>query len=206
MTQRAISNFRMQNKTALFKDPFYFVAHDRRQYSISQLTKKRAQENVERLVDMHNTIPLVKWNAQELLADSIGSRIFPKKWDLSVTVNAGNQKPIAFLIAYERNWDKNHPLHSVYLHRGAVNALYQHRGIWRSLIEYYIYNLFLNLNDFQHITVQTNDTPSNQWLINFYESVGFYKLHKVLYPEKVDWLFAIDRTSFRTVNKEVVLN
>ena len=160
---------------------------------VSTLTRAVARSHAAELVRIHSLIPLVNWSEEDLLSDRIGEREFYHKWDLSLIVMRNPADPVGFLVSYLRPADSNLGSISVYMHRMAIIAVLQRRGIGRRIISEYLRRVFESV-PVDYVTLQTNDTPENIGLVEFYESLGFTKAKRVSYPEKVDWLMACPRT------------
>ncbi len=177
----------------IFPSAALLKTDDLSQFSMSTLNKETAAQNIGRLVWIHNHIPFVSWKSEQFLSDNIGKRVFHKKWFLSVGVTNFKNEFVAFLLAYWRQKEERNPFTSIYIHRIAIDPNIQHRGLGRLMLSTYVSNAFMALSELNQITLQTNNTTENQWVINFYESLGFVRHSIVQYPEKDDWLMVLTR-------------
>ena len=154
------------------------------------MTKPLIRKHVEALCSLHRLIPYVSWGAEDFLADGAPGRHFAGKWDLSCMVVADAGQVAGFMVAYLRESSPTHPYRSLYLHRMAVHTNYRGQGIARRILSLYIERARQYDPLLEYLTLQTNANPTNQWVIDFYERVGFCKDSMVTYPNKVDWLMA----------------
>lgn len=166
------------------------------------LTRSRAEALASDILDIHSLIPGVDcWTTEDLLADKHAQRIFPQKWELSVALyDREKSVPIGFIISYFRLASEFHPLDSVYIHRFALSRRYQNQGIGSAALRSYAERLFSAIPWLQNITVQTNTSPSNDWVVQFYEKNSFRKICDVLYKFKRDWLLGLVRADSRYVD------
>lgn len=168
------------------------------QYILRPLTKEYVLEYADNLIKAHNQIPHVEWNIEDFLAnkDSKGSRDYLHKWALSFGVNYENQC-VGFIVSFFREGSSEHfPYSSVYLHRIALLPKHQRSKVgtvtgFISLIHYFYFQLkkMDSMNDV-YTTVQTNDEPTNNWVIDFYRKLSFTTFSKVHYPNKTDLLMS----------------
>jgi ribosomal protein S18 acetylase RimI-like enzyme len=158
-------------------------------YQGYQLNKELAEQHVKELTAMANQIPLVEYSEEDLLADEKGDRVMHGKWGHSIIVFDGD-KPIAFIMAYEREAEKNdqYAKNSLYLSELAVLPEFQRQGIATDLLE-----LFLKTNkEFLHLpgdmvySVQTNAADWNKGVRSLYEELGFVEIGKKQYENRTD--------------------
>lgn len=168
------------------------------EYQIVRLTRKRALRWAEEIVEIHNDIPHLTWDADRLVADvsADSQTTYHAKWDMSL-VAVRDDKPIGFLIAYLRSASTAHPAQSAYIHRLAVARDTRGQGIGSHLVGYFLEELFHRVRWLLTVTVQTNDEADNARVLRFYEDFGFRRVQRVRYPDKTDWLFELSRDDFR---------
>jgi len=158
------------------------------QAAIEVLTKPLAVLHCAQLLEIHNSIPHVTWDAQDLLADSNGDRVFIDKWSHSrVAFDRLGRHPMAMMIAYARAPWAAFGERSLYLHRGAVLGECRRKGVGRMLFEHYT-TAHCKPDGLEWITLQTNAEPSNAWVVEFYEDLGFERGQLVVYEDKTDYL------------------
>lgn len=180
----------------LINQEIRFFDSYKQEYRMFSLTKEYARNNIQRLLYLHNLIPFVNWSDKELLSDKIGQRTFHNKWLLSVGIVNSENNLISFMLVYERFNESNHPFHSLYLHRMAIDPFSRSKGIGKQVFRNYISTAFNELPEIHFITLQTNNVNENQWVVKFYQSLGFQCHSIVHYPEKDDWLMVLNRASF----------
>lgn len=152
------------------------------------MTKARIRQHVDALCSLHRSIPYVSWGPEDFLANGVPGRHFTGKWDLSCMILDGAGRLVGFMVAYLRERSSAHPYRSLYLHRMAVHADYRGRGIARHILALYAERARQYDPLLEYSTLQTNVDPANQWIIDFYERMGYEKTVLVRYPEKTDWL------------------
>jgi ribosomal protein S18 acetylase RimI-like enzyme len=183
----------METDGALFEKPLQIVSDHGDIVWVSTLSKDIARTQAETLVAIHNLIPFVGWTKDNLLSDKLGTRIFHHKWNLSLLITNSSSQPVGFLVSYLRPADDNFERVSVYMHRMAIITHLQRRGIGRQVISIYLQAIFSKL-PVDHVTLQANDNKENTRIIGLYEALGFIKIKRVFYPNKIDWLMARPRT------------
>jgi len=102
--------------------------------NIQKLTKELATKYSKQIVALLK-IPKVTRTEKDLLAETKGTRKLNAKFKHSLIVfDAG--KPIAVLLAYERESERNdqYPSNSIYIDELAVHKDYQRQGIAKQLI------------------------------------------------------------------------
>jgi len=160
-------------------------------FSVYRLTKKLAEKHVLVIVKMADQIPLVSYTKEKILAENKNDRIFYGKWDHSLVVFDKN-KPIAFIIAYERKAEGNnqYPKNSLYISELSVLKAYQRQNIGRQLVK-----LFLELNKKliylkgkMIYNIQTNSADWNQHVQAFYKSFGFKCRARKKYSDGIDMI------------------
>jgi ribosomal protein S18 acetylase RimI-like enzyme len=174
------------------KEYIEIIGNDLATYKLCRLTKDVARANSQELLLIHNIIPYVHWETDDLLADiSPKGLSYDNKWQLSFIVY-DKSKIVGLLIAYIRSSTDAHPINSIYIHRLAISSDHQGKGVGRQLllnaIKYYA-GRFSSISTY---TVQTNDEEANDRVIKFYETVGFQRFMPVRYPEKLDILLRLE--------------
>lgn len=169
------------------------VELDDRMFTVQQLTKEYAKSNSDALLLIHNIIPYVSWRRADLLSEISSTNVqYVRKWELSYVALQGDTI-VGLLIAYERAPMTNHPFKAVYIHRLAIDPLFQGIGIGSSLVSYAI-KQYRNVSPaVGFVSVQTNDEPRNSKVLSFYESLGFKKYMNVHYPDKLDVLMLLSQ-------------
>lgn len=182
----------MEINEPLFDSPLQVISDKGDCVWLSMLDQNSARRHAAALVEIHNLIPFVRWTRNDILSNQIGQRVFHHKWHLSVLITCERGDPIGFLVSYLRLPDSNFDCVSVYMHRMAILAALQRRGIGRQIISMYLHQVFIKI-PVDYVTLQANDTVENARIIGLYEALGFTKIKKVFYPEKTDWLMACPR-------------
>jgi len=176
-------------------------------YGIHPLTKEIAVNFKQELVNIHNLIPNVLWDGYEIIADSLGPRIFKNKWEYSqIAISSALNEIIGLSLAYERDVElPEYTQPSIYLHRVAIKKKYQGKTIGLSIIAFTIENAFKKTNSNHFIkkevqfpvTVQTNDNIiTNQKQILIYKGLGGTIIGKKEYPNKTDLIFGFSLNNF----------
>jgi GNAT superfamily N-acetyltransferase len=156
---------------------------------ILPLTQGIAVEHADALCDVHNLIPMVEWTPSDLLADEISGRYFDQKWRLSRIAIEDNE-PIGLMVAFQE------PCHEpgesqpcVYLHRLAVRADRQGLGLGSNLLATLTRMApVLSTNSPSSVVTQTNTSPANRSVSDFYRSRGFQVVGFKAYPHKCDFV------------------
>ncbi|HUN86787.1 MAG TPA: GNAT family N-acetyltransferase [Terracidiphilus sp.] len=193
----------MEGRRPLFDRPLRVLSRQGDEVSIATLDRETAASHAAALVKIHNLIPFVSWSTEELLAERMGDRIFPQKWDLSIVIWNAAGEPIGFLFSYLRSPDGNFPCVSVYMHRMAIISSLQRRGIGRRVVAIYLDRVFDRM-EVDYVTLQTNDNAGNAGIIGLYESSGFARVKRVFYPNKTDWLMACPRIRSHASGRQVL--
>jgi inosine/xanthosine triphosphate pyrophosphatase family protein/ribosomal protein S18 acetylase RimI-like enzyme len=161
---------------------------------VARLSHRYAAAHAERFLEIHNQIPYVNWDVDDLLADcSADGRPYYGRWQLSLVALHG-RVPVGLLVAYLRQPDERHPTESVYIHRLAVAPEWQAGGVGTALMRAAVSWYFEELPWLLTVTSQTNDEPTNQYVLAFYDRLGFERTYCVLYPEKRDILLELERS------------
>lgn len=170
------------------------VLQDNLKCYMTDFSRTSAIKYSESILSIHNLIPYVEWTKDDLLADQDSTRYFFNKWNLSALIFIqGEDNPIGFIISFLRLSKDQHPLDSIYIHRFAIAERYQNHGIGKKALFEYTQTIFKKIPWLLNITLQTNDENRNKNQIKLYASIGFKKLLRVLYPEKIDLLLLLSR-------------
>lgn len=169
---------------------YQFAGHDGRRYDVQPLTPRLVLEHGDALVTIHNEIPLVTWTVEDLLADvdpRDPTRPYIGKWELSqIVLHEG--EPVAIMLAFLRGSSGRHPLEALYLHRFATRPDHRRNGLAWTVVTHCFSWGFAALPWLRAATLQTNDTPENQGVIELYRRMGFETVYHVPYADKVDVL------------------
>lgn len=176
-------------------------------YGIHPLTRDIAKNFNQDLVNIHNLIPNVSWKGFEIIADSLGSRIFKNKWRYSqILINSNLREIIGLSLAYERDVELPEYIQpSIYIHRAAIKKKYQGQTIGLCMIGFTLENAFINIKLSSFIkngvtfpvTVQTNeDTITNRKQIMIYEGFGGLVIGKKKYSNKTDLIIGFSDHNF----------
>jgi ribosomal protein S18 acetylase RimI-like enzyme len=169
------------------------TGYDGREYMITQLTPELAETNSAELLAIHNLIPHVSWNTEDLMSNTHSSGApYKNKWDLS-SVAFSDGDVIGFLIAWERGSSETHPFDSIYLHRMAIRPDHQCNGVARQIMRTALIGYAESIPQISAYTLQTNDDVGNKKALDLYESLGFERVMSVHYPDKLDVLMKLPR-------------
>lgn len=168
-------------------------------YSVLPLTRDLAGHLADEIVQIHNDIPHVNWNAHDVVAETSrdGFTRYTDKFALSIVLLDSHGAVAGVLIAYRRNYSSVHPYEAVYVHRVSVRQDLRGIGLGTLLVRTEIGLVFSSHHDVLTVTVQTNLEHENRHVLRFYEKLGFRVWGPVRYPHKLDVLFEIDRDTFR---------
>lgn len=165
-------------------------------YPVLRLDKKLATKYSAEIASLADLIPLVNYEEKDILAESKDERIFYGKWEHSLIV-FDNKKPIAIIIAYEREKEKNlqYPDNSIYISELAVDKNYQGKGIAKGLLELFFKLItgFLHLNGPLLFTIQTNSAQWNKFVSDLYKSFGFKEFATKKYPNRTDIILRLKK-------------
>ena len=117
------------------------------------LTKKLAEKNSEKLLQIIHENPKEYWGESELLYP------LPKKFKRSLLLEQG-EEVIGFIIASEKEEDTLH------IHKINVKESFQGKGLGKTLLSY-----FLNKYSNKLITLKVHHT--NNRAIKLYKNIGF---------------------------------
>jgi ribosomal protein S18 acetylase RimI-like enzyme len=161
------------------------------------LDRKLAEQNIDRLVELEDLIPMVDGDPVELLAESKGDRIMYGKWDHSLALIDG-EKIIGFLMGYERKSEGNeqYPINSIYINTIAIDQNYQGMGLGKKLMKFFIDRAISHGLKFLEgevvFSVQTNSAEFNNKVKDFYKSFGFNKRATKQYDNRTDNVYQLD--------------
>lgn len=162
--------------------------------SVHKLSKTFAEKNCNEILNIINIIPHINWSKIELLDQS--SDFYGNKWNFCYVIKNENNVIIGVLIAYFRISDEKHIFDSLYIHKFAIIPEYQNIGIGTSTLAFFFKEMFSNIPWLLNITVQTNDSTKNQYVIDFYKKLGFIKAYNIKYDDKIDILFLLERMTY----------
>lgn len=158
-------------------------------YLVYVLDKETAIAHTQTITNLADTIPLVNYSEEEVLADSKPGRIYHGKWKHSLLV-FDQEKPIAIVISYERDKENNdqYPENCLYVSELAVDEKYRGQGIAKALIRLFLKHnkKFLHLSGRPVYKIQTNSAPWNQYVIDLYKSFGFQEVGEKQYENRKD--------------------
>lgn len=159
---------------------------------VVQLSHELAKRSIAALCEMANLIPQVHYTEADLLADGRTDRQYFGKWQHSLLALLDSQ-PAGILIAYER-LAENRPgymLPSVYINILAVLPRLQKSGIGSRLLADFLAQErttgFVCLEGSKQLaSVQTNEAPFNQHVLNCYRKAGFEPAGNAIYDNRTD--------------------
>lgn len=161
------------------------------QYDTVALTRDLAQQYITDLTRLANQIPQVEYTEEDILAEQKGNRALLNKWQHSLVIMDAN-KPIAFIIGYERKAEGNeqYPIDTLYISELSVAENYQNRGVARSLLRAFFEQNntlgFRSLSGRLNYSLQTNAADWNKYVIDLYKSFGFKQRSTKQYPNRTD--------------------
>lgn len=187
----------MTRSTVPFAASWQFEGRNGLFYDVIRLSEQGAREHSDQILAIHNTIPHLYWDINELLADGARDGTpYIGRWDVSLIVLCRGEV-VGFLLAYFREESSAHPCRCAYIHRLAVRSDHQRQGVATSVVAFYVEELFLRVPWLLTVSAQTNDEPSNENVLRFYERLGFRRVQRVHYADKTDWLFELSRDDHR---------
>lgn len=166
---------------------------------LDKLSKELCVTYCEELLNLINIIPFTSWTREDLIEHD--NDYFKNKFNYSYVIKDCNDKIIGVLISYFRLADKKHIFDSLYIHKFAISPLYQNKGIGTAVLQMFIKKSFEEIPWLLNITIQTNDTYKNNYVIKFYRNIGFKDMYNISYPNKTDILFLYERESLLITTK-----
>jgi ribosomal protein S18 acetylase RimI-like enzyme len=158
-------------------------------YSVYLLDEKTASVHANTLASLADSIPMVNYTKEDILAESKPGREYLGKWEHSLIV-FDQDKPIAIIIGYERVKENNveYSENSIYISELAVDQNYQRQRLAKRLIECFLdFNKsFLHLDGNLLFSIQTNSADWNQHVVNLYKSFGFEQVATKQYDNRTD--------------------
>lgn len=175
-------------------------------YCIHPLSKEIAEAFGEELATIESLVPnTTPWTKEDVTTEIRAGKELKNKWNLSVIVCAEDFSSIIGVnFAHEMKKElPTYPEDIIYLHRGAILEEFRKRRVglgmvgltWENAIEFMEGKAKYQNNEFP-IRFQTNDSPENISKIRLYEGLGAIKIGKKKYPDKVDWVFGINKNNF----------
>lgn len=172
----------------------FFAALDGTSLAIEPLTLALAREQTSTILAIHNLIPYVRWNRDELFREQAqDGRSYTFRWRLSFVVKDA-ERIVAILFAYLRPPSLRHPMAAVYIHRLAVAPTHQRLGIGTMLTAFAIAAFFQAAPWLLTVSVQTNDEPANEHVMRLYEWLNLRACYRIVYPQKIDRLLEVSRS------------
>jgi ribosomal protein S18 acetylase RimI-like enzyme len=164
-------------------------------YNICRLDKNTAVVNAKVLAQLADSIPLVEYSEDDILADSKPGRIFHGKWEHSLAA-FHQEKPIAVIIGYEREKEENdlYPENSIYISELAVDNQYRKQGLARELLYQFLsqHKSFLHLQGKLRYSIQTNSDEWNKYVIDLYKAFGFKQVGTKAYDNRTDVVLGLE--------------
>ena len=158
---------------------------------VEKLSKEYCIDHTDELLKIINIIPFINWTQKDLLSQN--EDFYENKWNYSYVIKNHEGTIIGALVAYFRMSDDKHIFDSLYIHRFAIAREYQKLGIGTIVLDYFIQKSFEEIPWLLNISVQTNDTIANQYVINFYKNIGFKKMYNISYINKTDIVLLFER-------------
>lgn len=175
---------------------YSFISSKVGKIQIDKLSQSYCCDHSVELLKIINIIPYIHWTPSELLSQD--EDFYGNKWNYSYVIKNGNDRIIGVIIAYFRMADSKHIFDSLYLHRFAIDPGYQNLGIGTEALKYFIRKSFEEIPWLLNISLQTNDNSENMHVIQFYKKNGFKKMYNIVYSNKTDILFLLERKSYIT--------
>lgn len=172
---------------------YFFFSKNFGKIYVEELTDSFCKIYCKDLLDLINIIPHIHWSHDELLSHK--DDLYGNKWNYSYVVKNSKKEIIGVLIAYFRMADNKHIFDSLYIHKFAIAPQYQMKGIGTEVLNKFIQNSFAEIPWLLNISVQTNLSFSNEYVIRFYKSLGFKEMYNITYPDKTDLLLLLERDS-----------
>ncbi|MFZ2188153.1 MAG: GNAT family N-acetyltransferase [Candidatus Moraniibacteriota bacterium] len=161
-------------------------------FTVVRLDKDFAKKHIDILITLASQIPLVSYDAENILADSKKGRKFIGKWIHSLAVMDGD-KAIACIFAYERKAELSgyYSRNFLYISELAVDKQYQGQGIAKKLVTIFLEKnkTFKFLDGKIQYAVQTNEAPWNHNVHKLYLSLGFKQTGEKAYDNRTDMIF-----------------
>ena len=175
-------------------DNYSFLVPQVGNIKIEALTEQYCHNHCEELLQLINIIPFINWGKTELLSQE--EDYYKNKWNYSYVIKNDIEEIIGVVIAYFRVSDDKHIFDSLYIHKFAINPQYQKKGIGTVVINYFIQKAFREIPWLLNITVQTNINKSNEFVVRFYNNVGFKNMYNIKYTNKTDVLLLLERENY----------
>lgn len=158
-----------------------------------KISKKEAELLCDDILSLINIIPHLNNDKDDLFEERN-----PKysKWEHSICAYNETMEIIGILLAYYIESDDKHDMSSLYIHRLAIKKEYQKHGIGKQLLSYFLKTSFETIPYLNTISIQTNQEYDNQYVIDFYHSMGFIDKYTIQYPDKLDILMIITREKY----------
>lgn len=170
---------------------FSFVSVKAGEIQICQLSETYCRDHCHEILKLINIIPYISWTPYELFSQN--EDFYKNKWNYSYVIKNSTNKIIGVLIAYFRMSDTKHIFDSLYLHRLVIDPEYQNKGIGTEVLRYFIQKSFAEIPWLLNISVQTNNSISNEHVIRFYKKFGFRSMYNISYSNKIDVLLLLER-------------
>ena len=160
------------------------------------LTRALAEDYATELASLASLIPLVEYTAEDVVSEQKGERMLSNKWLHSLII-IEDSKPIAFVMAYERQSEENaqYPDNTLYISELAVAETHWHQGIAQSLLQQFFERNnelgFRTLSGAFNYSIQTNSADWNKHVISLYESFGFKQRAIKPYPNRTDVVLGV---------------
>lgn len=161
---------------------------------VKKLSREFCCKYGKKLLSLINTIPHITWSMDDLLSQS--EDFYGNKWNYSYVIMNGQCEIIGVIIAYFRISDKKHIFDSLYLHKFVIEPNFQKKGIGTFALHYFVKKSFQDIPWLLNISVQTNDSPSNKYVIKFYHNIGFQDMYHIVYSNKTDILMLLERKMY----------
>ena len=178
---------------------YSFINDKAGKITVKHLTFEFCQKHCDRILKIVNIIPHIFWTSDDLFSQD--EDFYRNKWNYSYVILDRKNKIIGVLISYFRISDEKHIFDSLYLHRFAIAPEFQNMGIGKEVLRYFITTSYQSIPWLLNISVQTNDSPDNEYVIKFYNNLGFRKMYRIPYPNKVDWLMLIEKHNIEKMSK-----
>lgn len=161
------------------------------EFKIVDLTRNLARRYDHVLASLANTIPLVEYTADDVLADNKHDRCLYGKWIHGLVVFWGDEV-VGFVSAYERISERNeqYPANTLYISELVISKKHRGKGVARVLMErFFEKNSKIGMKVIGgelNYSLQTNSADWNKPVIDFYLSLGFLVQSEKFYSNRVD--------------------
>ena len=158
-------------------------------FPVYPLDKKIALKYSKEISALADEIPFSEKGHFDIMAEEKDGRILHEKFKHSLIL-FDKEKPIAVLVAYEREPEENenYKENLLYISLLAVHHDYRRQRIASQLFKIFFENnkIFFHLKGEVKYAIQTDSSQWNIHVQNFYKSLGFKQVGTKKYENRVD--------------------